>query len=183
MRARKYDPQRLAIGHVSRRAASWTFGREPVAGEEHVYAVLDGNAKKEYRWEFLVRVPKRNGGRIEVRPLAVPNLRVWAGLERRSLTFNRANRRPNLGYRYCQIALADPAGKRTRDVVHKDERRDLPPWFATFSKQIRLKESVRRSRAHDGHELVVLVQPDDHEAMIRLFFAMKVWVLREVVVL
>jgi len=47
----------------------------------------------------------------------------------------------------------------------------------------RLKQNVRPTRGTDGEVLVVLVSPDDHAAMIRLFFAMKVWVLKERVAL
>jgi len=180
-RVRKYDAQLLEIGLLNRRPASWTFAGKPITGEEALYSVADNNVGPGYRWEFLVRVPRDRDGRIEVRPHVVPNLKVWAALERRSLTFNKANRRPHLHYRYCQIALADPAGERTKDVVHKDERHSLPHWFDLFSKQIRLKESVRRSDASDGRQLVVLVAPEDHATMIRLFFAMKVWILREAV--
>jgi hypothetical protein len=44
---------------------------------------------------------------------------------------------------------------------------------------MRLKRKVRSTKGNDGEDLVVLVRPDDHETMIRLFFAMKVWVLKE----
>ena len=48
---------------------------------------------------------------------------------------------------------------------------------------MRLKQNVRPTRGTDGEVLVVLVPSDDHAAMIRLFFAMKVWVLKERVAL
>jgi hypothetical protein len=44
---------------------------------------------------------------------------------------------------------------------------------------MRLKHNVRPTKGTDGESLVVLVQPNDHAAMIRLFFATKVWVLKE----
>jgi hypothetical protein len=44
---------------------------------------------------------------------------------------------------------------------------------------MRLKRNVRPTRGTDGDALVVLVAADDHAAMIRLFFATKVWVLKE----
>jgi hypothetical protein len=44
---------------------------------------------------------------------------------------------------------------------------------------MRRKERVRSTRGTDGNALVVLVNPDDHAMMIRLYFAMKVWVLKE----
>jgi hypothetical protein len=42
---------------------------------------------------------------------------------------------------------------------------------------------VRATRANDADELVALVRPDEHERMIALFFATKVWILKESVVL
>ena len=53
------------------------------------------------------------------------------------------------------------------------------------AKNSRISASSRaRSRCRtDGHALVVTVGNDDYETMIRLFFAMKVWVLKEKVVL
>ena len=44
---------------------------------------------------------------------------------------------------------------------------------------MRAKDRVRSTRGTDGNTLVVLVNPDDHAAMIRLYFAMKVWVMKE----
>jgi len=182
-RMRKYDPSLLEISVAGHHSSSWTFAGKPVSGTEHVYSVDDPNFSRPYRWEFVVRVPAQKGERIEVRPRLVPPLQVWAGLDRRSLTFSRANKRPHTGSFYCQMALADPTGERTKDVVHKDERSALPPWFDPFSRQIKLKETVRDTTARDGHSLVVLVDPADHATMIRLFFAMKVWILKEHVVL
>jgi hypothetical protein len=48
---------------------------------------------------------------------------------------------------------------------------------------MRLKKNVRPTRGTDGEALVVLVPAGDHAAMIRLFFAMKVWVMKERIVL
>ena len=38
---------------------------------------------------------------------------------------------------------------------------------------------MRTTRGTDGNTLAVVIAPDDHAMMIRLFFAMKVWVLKE----
>jgi hypothetical protein len=48
---------------------------------------------------------------------------------------------------------------------------------------MRRKEVVRPTRGTDGQSLVLLVPADDHAGMIRLFFATKVWVLKEGVTL
>jgi hypothetical protein len=44
---------------------------------------------------------------------------------------------------------------------------------------MRTKKSVRSTHGNDGEDLVALVAADDHAGMIRLFFATKVWVLKE----
>ena len=68
-------------------------------------------------------------------------------------------------------------------MVRGDERGDLPPWFEPLKGRMRIKQNVRTTRGTDGQALVVLVAPDDHAAMIRLFFATKVWVLKEKIAL
>jgi hypothetical protein len=141
--------------------------------------VIDGNFPSRNLWEFVVRIPKERGERVEVRPRATPNVKVWAELPDRSLTFARATRGSARGKWYCPVALADPTGRRSRDVVRGDQRQLLPAWFESVQGQMRLKENVRTTRGTDGNTLVVLIAPNDHAAMIRLFFAMKVWVLKE----
>jgi hypothetical protein len=64
-------------------------------------------------------------------------------------------------------------------VIRWDQRRDLPRWFESLQRRMRAKERVRSTRGTDGNVLVVLVEPGDHGMMIRLYFAMKVWVLKE----
>jgi hypothetical protein len=44
---------------------------------------------------------------------------------------------------------------------------------------MRSKHVVKPTRGTDGDSLVVLVTADDYASMIRLFFATKVWVLKE----
>jgi hypothetical protein len=44
---------------------------------------------------------------------------------------------------------------------------------------MRVKQSVRPTKGNDGQDLVVVVAAQDHAAMIRLFFATKVWILKE----
>ena len=60
-----------------------------------------------------------------------------------------------------------------------DERSSLPPWFEALKGRMRVKQNVKNTRGTDGEALVVLVSAGDHKAMIRLFFATKVWVLKE----
>ncbi len=175
----RYRTDKLQIIAASERPATWTFTRQPVAGTEFSYGVVDGNFRSRNLWGFTVRVPDGRDERIEVRPSLVPPLKAWTGLERRSLTFTRARRASYRGWHYCQVALADPSGERTKDVIRIGERATLPRWFDDFSARLRRKATVRATRGHDGDELVVLVRPDEHERMIALFFASKAWILKE----
>jgi len=63
--------------------------------------------------------------------------------------------------------------------VRGDERGDLPAWFDALRSRMRVKKKVKNTKGTDGDALVVLVSAGDHAAMIRLFFATKVWVLKE----
>lgn len=182
-RYRHYRFDKLAIARAGERPASWTFAGHTVTGTEFAYLVTDHNFDGRNSWEFLVRAPKDQTGRIEVRPRTVPNLRAWAGLERRSLTFTQARRPSYRGRYYCQIALADPTGTRTKHVVRGRERHDLPVWFEELSTSLREKETVRTTKGYDGDELVAVVRQDEHQRMITLFFATKVWVLKDAVLL
>jgi len=169
----------VTVEPAEQRASTWTFGGKPVAGVEQSYAVEDGNFPTRNRWEFVIRSPKDPGERVEVRPRTTPNLKVWAELPDRSLTFSRATKGEARGKWYCQVSLADPTGRKSRSIVKADERGDLPAWFEPLKGRMRRKQSVRTTRGTDGESLIVLIAPNDHRAMIRLFFATKVWVLKE----
>jgi hypothetical protein len=176
---KRYQMNRVTVEPGDSRPATWTFAGKAVAGVEQSYSVTDGNFATRNAWEFMVRIPKTRGDRLEVRPRSTPNLKVWAELTDRSLTFAKATKGEARGRRYCPVALADPTGTRSRDVVRGDERSLLPAWFDAVQGRMRLKQNVRPTRGTDGESLVVLVPADDHAAMIRLFFATKVWVLKE----
>jgi hypothetical protein len=178
-RRTRYQLDKVKVEPGETRASAWTFGGRPVSGTEQSYVVLDGNFRSRNQWEFIVRTPRQAGERIEVRPRTTPNVRAWAELPDRSLTFSRATRGAAKGKWYCQVALADPTGNRSRDVVRGDERQLLPRWFDSVRGRMRTKAKVRTTRGTDGEALVLLISPGDHEAMIRLFFATKVWVLKE----
>jgi hypothetical protein len=176
---KRYQLDRVTVQAGESRSATWTFAGEAISGTERSYAVTDGNFANRNQWEFVVRVPKVSGQRVEVRPRTTPNLKVWAELTDRSLTFARATKGEARGRWYCQVALADPSGERTKDVVRGEERGELPAWFDALRGRMRLKQNVRPTKGTDGQALVVLVTAADHPAMIRLFFAMKVWILKE----
>jgi hypothetical protein len=178
-RMKSYRLDRVMVEAGEAFPAQWTFAGTSMSGTEQWYGVTDGNFPTRNRWEFVLRLPKAAGERIEVRPRSTPKLKVWEELTDRSLTFMRATMPAARGKRYCQVALADPTGQKTKDVIRTDERHLLPKWFEPVGRRLRAKESVRRTKGTDGNALVVLVQDADHEMMIRLFFAMKVWVLKE----
>jgi hypothetical protein len=179
----RYRIDRVEVFPVDSRPASWTFAGSPVRGTEFVYLVNDTNLAGRNQWEFLVRVPGERNGRVEVRPRTVPNVSAWAELPDRSLTFMAATRGAAKGRWYCQVALADAAGEKSKAVVRADQKDELPHWFNDLASHMRRKETVKPTRGTDGNALVVLVPAGDHTAMIRLFFATKVWILSEKVVL
>lgn len=189
---KRYRLDQVTVEQGEVRRGKWTFakgGRQaPVKGSEHHYAVTDGNLATRNKWEFLVRVPDASDGRVEIRPRATPPIHTWKALTYRSLQFQKATKGEARGKRYCKVSLAvppsgrakdDPRGTRTKDVIRGDQRRDLPKWFESLQGRMRTKESVRSTKGTDGNTLVVLVQPDDYTMMIRLYFAMKVWILKE----
>ncbi|MEA2712122.1 MAG: hypothetical protein QOK27_83 [Gemmatimonadales bacterium] len=176
---RRYRLDRVAVVPGEQRVATWTFGGKLVSGTEKAYNVLDGNFRSRNEWAFVVRLPKERNERIEVRPRVTPNVKVWAELPDRSITFSRATKGDARGKWYCQVALADPTGARSRDIVRGDERGALPAWFDALRGRMRVKKNVKNTKGTDGEALVVLVSAGDHAAMIRLFFATKVWVLKE----
>src|SRR5438034_9276400 len=113
-----YRFERVSIELNSERQARWKIREEPlVRGTEFVYGVTDGNYAQRNEWEFLVRVPKKKGTSIEVRPSSVPPVKVWSGMDRRAMMFERVRRGRNAGDCYCKVALADPAGERTRLIA------------------------------------------------------------------
>jgi hypothetical protein len=182
-RRTRYQLDRVIVWPGEQRASTWTFGGTTMAGVEQTYAVRDENFPSRNEWDFVVRIPNGRDQRIEVRPRSTPNVKVWAELPDRSLTFSRATKGDAKGRWYCLVALADPTGVKSRDIVRADERSELPAWFDQLKGRMRKKQNVRSTRGTDGEVLVILVPARDHVAMIRLFFATKVWILKERVVL
>ena len=121
---KRYQLDRVTVEPGDSRPATWTFAGEAVSGTEQTYAVTDGNFPTRNTWEFMVRIPKARGERLEVRPRTTPNLKVWAELTDRSLTFARATKGEARGRWYCQVALADPTG--ATDEGRGEGRRAAP---------------------------------------------------------
>lgn len=180
MSRRGYRLERVDAELKAERRTRWKIRDEPpVAGVEYVYSVTDDNYAQRNAWEFLVRVPDARNGSIEVRPSVVPNVRVWAGMDRRALMFERATLGRYRGGCYCKVALADSTGERTRLIAKVEERARLPYWFRPLRARMRSKEAVRPTRGTDRDSLVITVPPDDHQQMIALFLAAKAWVVKE----
>ncbi|MGH9221293.1 MAG: hypothetical protein ACRD1W_18445 [Vicinamibacterales bacterium] len=178
--SRRYRIERVDAELKSERRSRWKIREEPlVRGVEHVYDVTDGNYARRNAWEFLVRVPDARGGSIEVRPSVVPDVRAWAGLDRRALMFERVTIGRYRGACYCKVAIADPSGERTRLIARIDEKDKLPYWFRSMRPRMRAKEAIRHTRGTDSNSLVITVPADDHQQMIALFLAAKAWVLKE----
>jgi hypothetical protein len=177
----RYRLDRVEVAPLGSRPAAWTFAGEAVRGTEHTYVVMDRNLTGKNSWEFLVRVPQDPKGRVEVRPRTAPAHKAWEELTDRSLTFSPATRGPARGRWYAQVALADPSGERSRTVVRHAERDLLPHWFKELAGRMRRKATVKLTKGTDSEALVVLVPPGDHTDMIRLFFATKVWILKEAI--
>lgn len=175
----RYKLQRVRTEWMESRPAVWSFAKKPVRGIEHKYDVLDDNLARRNHWKFVVRVPRKKSGRIEVRPLEVPNLKAWADLTRRALTFSRATKPGYTDKRYCFVALSDVTGEQTKRTAGRGQRLELPAWFGQLRHRMRLKRTVRPTRGTDGQKQVVLVKSSDHVRMIQLFFATKVWTLKE----
>jgi hypothetical protein len=66
-------------------------------------------------------------------------------------------------------------------VVRHAERDLLPHWFKELGGRMRRKATVKLTKGTDSEALVVLVPAGDHTDMIRLFFATKVWILKEAI--
>ena len=183
MRSRtRYQLARIEVASVDSRPASWTFAGDAMRGTEFAYSVTDGNLPSRKHWGFIVRVPEDPKGRIEVRPRTTPSLKAWAELPDRSLTFSLATKGTARGKWYCQVALADATGEKSKTVVNTKSRSALPHWFKDVAGRMRKKEAVKPTKGTDGNALVVIVPAGDHAAMIRLYFATKVWILSENVV-
>ncbi len=173
----EYRRDRLEIEAGESRQAIWTFARATVTGTEYLYTVTDRNHSQRNRWEFVVRDPKSRNGRVEVRPMQVPNDRAYAGLERRGLTFRRATMSGYTQFRYCPVSLPQGDGG-GRVVARRGERASLPYFVRNLGWRLRLKKTVRTTRGTDANSQVALVRLNDHKAMIGVYMATKAWVLK-----
>lgn len=173
--------EKVTVTEIERRHASWTFTGRVVKGDEIRYEVRDHNYHPGSKWEFVVHVPQDKNERIEVRPIKVPNIKILAQLLKRAITFQRATIPPHKARYYCKITLAVADGCQTKRVVPGCELTALlkVKWFKKLESRVCEKDAVTTTDGNDGSQLVILVEQDDYESMIRAFFATKVWVLRK----
>ena len=182
VKRKKYRVQLVTAEHEEKRRASWTWQGRKFRGTDFIYRVVDENFDRLNEWTFSVRVPD-NPGQTVVQPQTVPGKSAFAQVGRRPITFQRATRHPHRRYAYCKVHLADPSMQKNWRGTTRGDRRKLPPWFKYFDNRMRLKDTVTTTAGNDGWDQVVLILPGDHERMIRLYFAMRVWVLQEYIVL
>lgn len=155
----------------------WEFDREPISGIIYEYSVTDRNFRSPNRWTFVIRVPSRLVGKtyVEVRPTPQhPQKEYWANIDRQSISFRRATKGKYRGLMYVKLFLAGVADARNKSIARRGERAFLPEYFDSF--RLRLKKTVTTTKGTDSKHYVALVKRDDHLGMIRLFFALKVWV-------
>src|SRR6476620_11621063 len=174
----RYQMDKVNAEPGEERASTWTFAGTKLSGVEQTYLVRDSNFSSRNEWEFVVRIPRDPGERIEVRPRTTPNLRAWAELPDRSLTFSRATKGAARGKWYCQVALADPTGSKSRDIVRADERGLLAGGFTAIKGRMRGKSKVKNTLRTDAHALVVLLSPRRSGGMGRRVCATEAWILK-----
>lgn len=177
-RCKKYEPRLVDVNFKEERRSSWKWDGRTIRGMEIMYNVVDWNFDRLNRWEFAVRVPHKLG-QVVAQPQTVPCKKVFAGLERRAIIFQKATKNPYRTRVYCKANLADPSGEKNRLGTSRGERNLLPRWFDYFRPHMRLKNTITTTAGHDSQAQVVTMAHDDHERMIRLFFALRVWVLQE----
>lgn len=181
-KSRHYKPLSVIIEYDEDRRASWAWDRRKIKGTEFIYGVLDKNFDRLNKWKFSVKVPQE-AGQVVVQPLIVPGKKAFAEVKRRSIIFQKATRMPHRKNLYCKVHLADPSMERNWVGTTRGDREQFPDWFNYFRPHMRLKKTVTTTAGNDGNDQVVLIKPDDHKRMIRLFFALRVWVLQECIIL
>lgn len=177
----KYNPRLVDVIYEDERKATWkgVGSYSAVKGKEYSYMVKDRNFDRLNNWKFIVKVPSSGNNDIVVQPSVAPNKRIWAGIDRRSIVLMKVTKKNHRGNVYCKINLADPTATKTKIGTSRGQRDSLPRWFDYFRPYMRLKATVTTTAGTDSKAQVVLIEPDDHERMIRLFLALKVWVLQE----
>jgi hypothetical protein len=167
----------IEISFLDEKRGVWDFAGRLCKGTEYFYEVDDYNYCMRNHWQFMIQVPDAwtKGNYINVKPVIVPNRTAWAGLDRRTMSFQRATIGRHRAKVYGKLAIADAKGEKTRLMLNKYNKRSMPKWLKGFSPV--QKQRVTTSAANDVEDLVAVFNRDDHIAMIKLFLACKSWVL------
>lgn len=182
MTDKKYNPRQIVVDLEGKHRATWKMAGSTVRGYECIYGVRDMNFSRFKDWTFCVRVPTARSDGIVVQPVYVPGKKVWAGIDRRSIVFVQASSKRFSKKVYCKVNVADTTAQKTKRGLSRGERGLLPEWFSYFRYNMRLKSTVVPTSGSDRNSQIIVMDPGDHERMIRLFFALKVWVLHEGIV-
>ena len=169
-----YKPSKLDITFKGKTPAKWKY-RAIVKGTEFLYTVKDENFDRLNQWTFRLQVPADAYGDIIVQPVQTPSKNVWAGIARSSVVFTRATKEGYKSHVYCKMFLANPAGSKTG--ASRGARPGFPKWFQTFRWRMRLKKTLTTTLGHDHNAQVIFAERENHALMIKIFFALKVWVL------
>lgn len=172
-----FDRDLVEISFLEEARGVWRFAGRLCKGTKVQYDVDDYNYNMRNHWQFVVQVPDAwtKGNYIDVRPMVVPNRKVWAGLDRRALEFQRATIGRHRGKVYAKLAISDVSGEKNKIVLKRDNKGFMPKWLREFSPV--QKKRVINSLANDGEHLVTVVDRENHAAMLKLFIALKPWVL------
>jgi NAD-dependent DNA ligase len=172
-----FKTDRIEVAWETERNSGWAFQGQKVKGVEWVFSAVDRNYLRQNRWTFVVRVPNDiTKNYISVMPTAIPNRKVWAGLERRSLQFRYGTIGRHAKRLYAKLSIEDLQGDKNKRVLTENDD-PLPSWIEQFDPKP--KRKVASTDGNDGRHLVSLVEPGDFAAMIRLFIALKGWVRDE----
>ncbi|MDB5357260.1 MAG: hypothetical protein JWN24_3713 [Phycisphaerales bacterium] len=175
---KQYNVKNVAIIRQVERRSSWKWNGHAIRGSEITYKVIDYNFDRLNIWMFTVKVPTKLG-QVVIQPQAVPGKKAFSDLQRRSIIFVKATKHPYRRKLYCKAFVADPTGEKNRLGISRGRRNSLPNWFRPLFPSFRLKQTVATTAGTDGESQVILVAPTDYKKMVRVYFALRVWVLQE----
>jgi hypothetical protein len=178
MKTKSINTSLVKIKQVnSNRDGHWTFQKSRFTGTIYEYEVEDQNFQPAYKWGFEICVPNKFhlGVYILLKITRHPQKSYWAGTERQTINFAKATKSIYRGMVYAKLNIADVTGKKNKIGITKGNRYLLPAYIRKFS--LRVKKTVASTRGTDGNYQVAVMQPENHKSMIRLFFALKVWVM------
>jgi hypothetical protein len=179
----KHEPFNASLVKVKliipNRDGHWKFQKSQLTGTIYEYEVEDQNFRSFNKWIFEVCVPNKfhSDAYILVKPTRHPQKPYWADTERQAVNFAQATTGAYRGQVYAKLNIADVTGKKNKIGITKGKRSLLPVYIRKFS--LRLKKTVASTHGTDGNYQVAITQHYNHRAMIRLFFALKVWVMHD----